>query len=187
MKNLAILLLVTAACSKTAEPAPAPPPSADKPAEKAASAPPQAKAPGELAWDAPPSFQTAPNTSGMRKATYMFAKVAGDDEDAEMSVMAASGGVDANVQRWSGQFGNAPPKTEPRSVNGLKVMVVEIKGTYNGGMMRGGATAKDKQMLLGAIVDMGDQQWFFKMTGPEKTVTAAKPDFDKLVSSLRTK
>ena len=187
MKKLALLLLVTAACSKTPEPAPAPPSSADKPAEKASAPATAAKAPGELAWDAPPSFQTAPNTSGMRKATYKFAKVAGDDEDAELSVMAASGGVDANIQRWSGQFGNAPPKADARTVGALKVTIVEIKGTYSGGMMRGGATPKDKQMLLGAIVDQGDQQWFFKMTGPEKTVTAAKPDFEKLVSSLHVK
>jgi hypothetical protein len=42
-------------------------------------------------------------------------------------------------------------------------------------------------MLLGAVVDSGDRQHFFKMVGGEKTVTAAKKDFDKFVASLRAK
>ena len=42
-------------------------------------------------------------------------------------------------------------------------------------------------MLLGAIVDAGERQHFFKMVGPEKTVTAAKKDFEKFVASLRGK
>jgi hypothetical protein len=49
------------------------------------------------------------------------------------------------------------------------------------------AAAKDNQMLLGAVVDAGDRQHFFKMVGGEKTVTAAKKDFDKLVASIRAK
>jgi len=47
--------------------------------------------------------------------------------------------------------------------------------------------AKDNQMLLGAVVDAGDRQHFFKMVGSEKTVTAAKKDFEKFVSSLKAK
>jgi hypothetical protein len=50
-----------------------------------------------------------------------------------------------------------------------------------------GTAAKDNQMLLGAVVDAGDKQHFFKMVGGEKTVTAARKDFDKFVSSFRAK
>ena len=39
--------------------------------------------------------------------------------------------------------------------------------------------------LLGAIVEVGGSLWFFKMTGPAKTVAAARPEFDKLVSSFK--
>jgi hypothetical protein len=191
-----------AACSKTPEPTPE-----QKPAETSAPTPtpaptpsPQASGttgtttaagPEDVAWDAPPAWTSVPNANTMRKATYKITKVAGDSDDAELTVSAASGGVEQNVKRWAGQFGNAEPKTEQRTVNGLKVTVVEIKGTFSGsgGPMMGGApsTPKEKQMLLGAIVDTGDRQHFFKMTGPEKTVSAARKDFDKLVSSLRAK
>lgn len=54
-------------------------------------------------------------------------------------------------------------------------------------MMGGPTTPKDHYMLLGAVVDGGDRQHFFKMTGPEKTVTAAKKDFDAFVASFRAK
>jgi hypothetical protein len=145
----------------------------------------------DLAWDAPSAWTSMPNPNTMRKATYKIPKVSGDAEDAELTVSAASGGVDANIKRWAGQFGNAEPKKEPRSVNGLKVTIVEIKGSYaSGGGMMGGPTSgqqKDKYMLLGAVVDAGERQHFFKMTGPEKTVTQARKDFDALVSSFRAK
>ena len=155
-----------------------PPPSA---------APSPAAATKDVTWSAPAKWTTMPSTSSMRKATYKIPRAGGDTEDGEISVIAASGGVDANVQRWAGQFGGAKPKTETRSPNGLKVTVVEIKGPYAGGMpgMGGAGGPKDHYMLLAAIVDQGDAQWFFKATGPEKTITAAKPDFDALVASFK--
>ena len=126
----------------------------------------------------------------MRKATYKIPRSAGDGEDAELTVSAAAGGVEPNIKRWAGQFGDAQPKLEERSPNGLKVTVVELRGTFAGGMgMMGGApsAAKEKYMLLGAVVDGGEHQQFFKMTGPEKTVSAAKKDFDAFVATFHWK
>jgi hypothetical protein len=151
---------------------------------------PAESSPGEIAWDAPASWESAPNPNAMRRATYKIPKAPGDKEDTELTVSLAGGGVEANVQRWAKQFGGAEAKTDPRKVNGLEVTVVEIKGTFTGGggMMAGDAeAAKPKQMLLGAIVDAGDTQHFFKMVGPQKTVAAARKDFDAMVRSFRAK
>ena len=143
----------------------------------------------DVAYDPPASWVSAPNPSTMRKATFKIPKAGGDAEDAELAISSASGGVDANIKRWEQQFGDSKAKTEPRTVNGLKITVVEIKGKIASGGMMGmpAAAAKDNQMLLGAVVDAGDQQHFFKMVGGEKTVTAAKKDFDKFVSTFRAK
>lgn len=193
MKRFLCLAFVLAACSKTPEPTPEAPkdpaPSTTTKSAQPSSAPASTgSALAEVAWDAPSAWQSMPNPNPMRKATYKIPHAPGDTEDAELTVSAAAGGVDANVKRWAGQFGSAEPKTEKKKVNGLDVTVVEIKGTFAGGGMMGAPSApKDKQMLLGAVVDAGDRQHFFKMTGPEKTVTAARPDFDKLVASLRSK
>ncbi len=175
-------------------PSPVPPPSGVAPhAGHGHAAAPSAAAnagPDDIGWEAPKTWQSVPNANTMRKATYKIPKVAGDAEDAELTVSAAAGGVDANIKRWSGQFGDADAKTEKRKPNGLDVTVVEIKGTFASGgmgMMGGPTTPKEKFMLLGAVVDGGDRQHFFKMTGPEKTVTSAKKDFDAFVASFRAK
>jgi hypothetical protein len=156
----------------------------------AATSPGAAAGPEDVTYDAPAAWTSVPNPSPMRKATFKIPKAGGDAEDAELAVSSAGGGLDANVKRWEGQFGpEAKAKTEQRTVNGLKVTMVEIKGKISGAGMMGmpSTAAKDNQMLLGAIVDGGDRQHFFKLVGGDKTVTAAKKDFDKLVASLRAK
>lgn len=190
-----VSLLALVACSKAEEPKPteksAPPSTVAAPTPAASATAVSAASEKEIAWDAPSAWTSAPNPNPMRKATYKIPKAAGDTEDAELTVSSAGGGVDRNVERWASQFGGAKPKTEARTVHDLKVTIVEIKGTFagGGGPMMGGAaaTSKEKQMLLGAVVDSGDTQHFFKMVGPEKTVTAARKDFEKLVSSLHAK
>ncbi|WP_437496826.1 hypothetical protein [Sorangium sp. So ce1099] len=201
---LPLVAALAAACSKTPEPtatsAPEPP-ATSKPAAPAQTAPVAPKAPAagqqaagaELAWDAPASFESAPNPNSMRKATYKIKRAAGDAEDAELSVSQAGGSVEANITRWVGQFSEKSddaPKRSELKVNDIKITVVEVKGTFAGSGMPGmpAASPKPNQALLGAIAETpSGELWFFKMTGPEKTVTAARADFDKFLNSLRVK
>jgi len=202
---IAALAAPAAACSKTPEPAPSPAPDRASPTGAApapmapttgAAAPARPKegaGPSEVAWDVPAGWATAPNPSSMRKATYKIKRADGDPEDGELSVSQAGGSLQANIDRWAGQFEQKPgaeSKRTERKVGDLKVTVVEVEGTFNAGMpgMPGGA-AKPGWALLGAIVELpgGASPWFFKLTGPQKTLAAAKGDFDKLVSSLRPK
>ena len=198
-----VLVACVLGCNKQPEPIPRDKPADQPPTSTSATAPsnphggtttgtgapaPAAAGPDEIGYDAPATWVSAPNPSPMRKATFKIPKAAGDAEDAELAVSAASGGVEPNVKRWEQQFGDAKAKTEARTVNGLKVTVVEIKGKFaSGGMMGQPAAPKADQMLLGAIVDTGDRQHFFKMTGPEKTVSASRKDFDKFVGTFRGK
>src|SRR5687767_6167407 len=107
-----ILVLSTAgACDKHPEPTSSAPPPTSRPAATAtaqssatAATPQPAAKPSDVAWDAPASWQKSDNPSAMRKATYKIPKVAGDPEDAELSVSTAGGTVEANVTRWEGQF-----------------------------------------------------------------------------------
>jgi hypothetical protein len=209
MKILACSLALIAcviACNKQPEPIPVDKP-ADPPAATTGAAPtgnahgggaapgtaaatgaPAAAGPEDIGYDAPAAWTSAPNPSPMRKATFKIPKAGGEADDAELAVSAASGGVEPNVKRWEQQFGDAKAKTEAKTVNGLKVTIVEIKGKFSsGGMMGQPAPPKDNQMLLGAIVDTGERQHFFKMTGGEKTVSAARKDFDKFVTTFRGK
>jgi hypothetical protein len=193
---VALAVLACTACDKTPEPAPTPPPPrvADtlvKPPRDGRPVPaPQPAGPAEVTWDAPAAWVKAENPSPMRKATYRVPHAAADTDDAELSVSSAGGTVELNVNRWAGQLGAKPEdvKREKKKVGGLDVTVVEIHGTYSGMGMPGAAPAAAKPgwALLGAIVGTSTPT-FFKMTGPDKTVAAARADFDKLVDSLRAK
>jgi len=191
---LAVVALLAAACSKAPEPdsgQPRPEPkSSDAPKPASPPKPAAPSGPTDVAWDAPAAWQKADNPSPMRKATYKIPRAAGDAEDGELSVSQAGGTVDANVQRWAGQFKDQNPalKRTERKVGELKVTIVEIHGTFAGSGMPGAPAGSPKEhyALLGAIVETVTPT-FFKLTGPEKTVNSAKADFDKFIDSLRAK
>jgi hypothetical protein len=191
---LACAPLLLGACEKTPEPTPSesPPRPAAAPQQSAPSTAAAPRGPTDVAYDVPEGWQKDEKPNPMRKATFRITRAAGDPEDAEMSVTQFGGTVDQNVKRWFGQFEGAKEDANSRrqqKVGDLDVTIVEIHGTFNGSGMPGAPAAgpKPSWALLGAVVETQGSLTFFKMTGPDKTVTAAKPAFDKLISSLRAK
>jgi hypothetical protein len=139
-----------------------------------------------LTFSAPARWQLVPNASTMRLATYRVPRAPGDSEDAELSITQAGGSVDANAERWIGQFDPAARKTAKRAtrkVGQLEVTTVEVHGTYSPGM-GGDASSGEGRALLGAIVDTPGMPHFFKLTGPVKTVQAARAEFEAMIASV---
>jgi hypothetical protein len=142
--------------------------------------------PSSLEWKAPARWQLVPNSNSMRLATYRIPHAPGDATDAELSITRAGGSPDANAQRWIGQFADDGTRTSKRStrkVGLLEVSIVEVQGSYSGGMGKEGAS-QTGWALLGAIVPTGATPYFLKLTGPAKSVLAARSEFDALVGSL---
>jgi hypothetical protein len=139
-----------------------------------------------LEWKAPARWQVVPNASTMRIATYRVPRASGDAVDAELSITQAGGSAEANAQRWIGQFdqtGQKPARQTTRKVGSLDVLVVEVQGTFSGGM-GGDGKAQAGWALLGAIVSTSGLPHFFKLTGPAKTVLAARGEFDAMLATL---
>lgn len=147
-------------------------------------------------WTAPARWTTGPEKP-MRAATYLIPAATGDAEGAECAVFAnIGGGVQANLDRWVGQFelpggGDAAEKakTSKQTINGLAVTTIDLLGTYKGGGVAMGQTSAPKTgyRLLGAIVEGQSgpgSEVFFKMTGPVKTMAAAEKEFQTLLKSL---
>jgi hypothetical protein len=202
VKRVVLLAILSAvACKKTPEPtgsqspflpevrssAVAPVPSA--PAPKATALPPV-----EITWVDPPEWKRSERPNPMRKATYVVPRAAGDAEDGEVGVFyfgpGQGGGIEANVDRWVKQFKDVPPdrvKREDRKANGLLTHLIEVEsGTFNANVMGHGAEKLKKDYaLLGAIVEAPSGAYFFKMTGPKKTVTGAKKAFNALIESVK--
>jgi hypothetical protein len=147
---------------------------------------------GGITWTLPESW-TPGQGSAMRVATYEVPGAQGA-EAGQCAVFhfgrGQGGGVDANVQRWAGQFKEKPtPKRERLAVAGVPVTRVDVAGTYlnpGGGMMQSQGE-KPGYRLLGAIVEAPEGNVFFKLTGPAATVAAAEAAFDGLLGSITTK
>jgi hypothetical protein len=148
-----------------------------------------------LTWSAPADWVVEAPDTRMRKAQYRVPGEAGDAECVVFYFGPGQGGdPSANAQRWARQFtladgspGTAGMKVDSRKVGGIDVLTVEVAGTYEGGFGMGSQQEAPKpgQMLLGAIAQGPDANWFFKLTGPEATVAGERAAFDELVGSLK--
>lgn len=98
----------------------------------------------------------------------------------------------ANARRWAGQFtgpdGQPLQEFASERVEGsaVPVIIVEVHGTYSGGMTGTMEPAESEPgaMLLGAIAEGPDAPWFFKMTGPEATVEGQRQAFVTFLRSM---
>jgi hypothetical protein len=139
-----------------------------------------------LEWKAPTRWELVANPSPMRLATYRIPRARGDVADAELSVTRAGGSAEANAERWIGQFDQAGQRMAQRStrpVGSSEVAMVEVEGTYSGAMSKDGSP-QPGWALLGAIVPMPGMPYFFKLTGPRRSVLAARSELGSLLDSL---
>ena len=133
-----------------------------------------------------------PSASPMRKATYKVPATAKDADDGELAVFyfrGEGGSTEANIQRWISQFSGAGPsdvKRSQRNVRGMNQTVVEVEGTYASGMPGAPATPKAHYRLLGAVVETPAGPYFFKLTGPAKTINAARDAYLAMLDSVRS-
>lgn len=146
-----------------------------------------------LHWTAPAGWTAAP-ARAMRAATYSIAAAPGDTAASECVVYffgaGQGGGVEANIDRWTGQF-TSPSGKPARAIvgkhtaHGIPMTTVDVAGAYSG---LGGPLATSKPVpgyrLLGAIVEGPGGSIFVKFTGPSKTIAANKAKYDLLLASF---
>lgn len=152
---------------------------------------------GSLTFTAPPVWQSRPAASAMRVAEFVVPRAPGDPEDGEVIVYffgGTGGSVDANVQRWIGQFRR--PEGAPAdggrttfNVGDLKVTTVDVSGTYVAEVRPGSTERHNKPnfRMRAAVVETPKGPYFVKFTGPANTVKAASAAFDGFIKSLRFK
>lgn len=146
-----------------------------------------------MTWSPPANWTVEPPSSAMRRAQYRVPASSGQG-DGECVVFYfgpnEGGDVQANVQRWAGQFPRednspAPVRSSEITVGAIPVTLVEIEGTFAGGMGSTVDEPKAGYMLLGAVAKGPDANWFFKCTGPKATMEAQRDEFDGMIKSLR--
>ena len=133
---------------------------------------------GTPQWTVPATWTTGA-ASSMRVASF---NVAGEGkQSAEIAVSAFPGDVGgtlANINRWRGQLGLGPIKSEDVAGITSPIEAGDIKGTVVN------IDAGAKRMLV-ATLPHGGNSWFFKMTGDAPLVEAQKAAFLEFVKSVK--
>ena len=143
-----------------------------------------------LVWIVPEGWIEEIPSSNMRRAQYRVPGRGGDGECVVFYFGPGQGGdTMSNAARWAGQFEqpDGRPSTEVMKTEKLEVAVpvlrVEVTGTYANMMIMD--EKRPGYMLLGAIAEGPDANWFFKFTGPEVTLLDGREGFDEMIRSLR--
>ena len=139
---------------------------------------------------APAGWGRKSASSTFVEAEYVLPRAEGDDNDGRLTISAAGGSIDANIDRWRGQFGGKPAKEaqEKLALEGLEATIVDFSGDFadQRGMMGPTVNRKDYRMLA-AIVPIGEQMQFIKAYGPQKTMEKHAAAFTEFVKSVRKK
>jgi len=140
-----------------------------------------------LRWTPPASWKSE-GARPMRAATYMV-----DGAECVVYFFGAGqgGSIEANVERWKGQFRQpdgkpVDVKAAKRTIHGMAVTTLNISGDYSGmgGPMAAEKSVKSGYRLLGAIVEGPGGNIFLKFTGPTKTIAANQKKFEQLLESF---
>lgn len=150
-----------------------------------------------LTWTVPADW-TVERQRQMRVATFSTPAAEGDTDEGEVAIFyfgpGEGGSVQANVERWFGQFDQPDGQPtrdvalrETTEVNNISVTIVRTTGTYNAaaGPMAPRQDIRHGYKLIGAIAEGPQGAVFFKFTGPEATVRKAEPQFMNMVQSIR--
>lgn len=139
----------------------------------------------QLSWTAPEGWKRGRDRQ-MRVVTYTVGE--NDSTECYVAVLAnMGGGVDANINRWAEQMGNAPLDAAglaglPRiTILGKPAPMCEFTGEYTD--MAG--TRFTGYTMLGAIGEADGTAVFVKMVGPQAVVQEQKTNFVAFCESLQ--
>jgi hypothetical protein len=148
-----------------------------------------------LSLEAPEGFQRVQPKSGMVETEFAIPSE-GDLPAGRMTVMGAGGSIEANIDRWCGQFAqpdgsDTKEKTTRKSfkVAGCETTIVDIPGTYldkPGGPFAGGPTVRrpDYRMLAAIIQTPESGNYFLKFYGPAATVEKHAAGFRTMIEGM---
>ena len=132
-------------------------------------------------------------SSSMRVAQFTYDHEDDNLKDIEVVFFAFggnAGGVQANMDRWIGQFEGTPEyKIEEKELGGKEISFIAATGTFmetmgGGGPFSGGEKkAMPDYTMLAAFIQGADQAVILKLTGPSDSVEAMKGAFEALATS----
>lgn len=132
----------------------------------------------------PPGWRQAELSPEQRGFVDARFEIADYDDDVRLTMSTTGGGIEANIQRWLGQFQQPPgsaPRQETLEVNGRDVTWVDVSGDYQG---MGGPVQSDWRMLAAAFHGQ-PRDFYVKLTGPATAIAELEAPFRALIESAR--
>ncbi len=150
---------------------------------------------GKLKLKAPATWIRKQPQTSIVEHEFAVPASKGDSVDGRLTVMAAGGGVEANIDRWYGQFTQPDgastrdrAKVKKLKVAGEDVHLIDISGTFKD--QRGPAAPaveRAKYRMLAAIIATQSGNYFIKFYGPERTVAENEKAFQAMIDGLEQK
>lgn len=145
---------------------------------------------------APEGWQRVQPKSNMVETEFSIPPVGEGQPAGRMTVMGAGGSVQANIDRWYGQFsqpdGSSTKEkatTKTMKVSGCTVTLVDIPGTYKdmpmGPFAPGKAVERPAYRMLAAIVETPSAgNHFLKFYGPAECLSKHADGFRGMIEGL---
>jgi hypothetical protein len=153
--------------------------------------------PGSLKFAAPKGWQAREASSSMRVAEFVLPGRDASAGGAELVIYyfgGSGGSVDANIQRWVGQMQQPDGRAsgdvavrDTRTINGLKVSLLDVSGTYVAEVRPGAAEKHNSPgfRMRTAVVETPRGPYYLKLVGPAPTVEAWNASFNEFLASLK--
>jgi hypothetical protein len=133
-------------------------------------------------WTIPSGWQSLP-PSQFLLAEFAITGANGAKADVNVAELSGDGGgLLANLNRWRGQLGlgavaesDLPRITQSLNLPGATATLVDLTGTDS--------TTGKPARLIGAIVPLNGQTWFYKLMGDAQLVSQQKDTFTKFIQS----
>jgi hypothetical protein len=143
---------------------------------------------GALTLTVPEGWERQPAQSSFLKAEFKLPGASGE-ADGRLTLSEAGGSIEANIERWKGQF-TSPlenSKQEQIDVGRFKVTLVDFTGEFND--QRGPyapAARRSGYRMISAIIPIEGQLHFIKSVGPKKTMEAHAEKIRAFLRSMKS-
>ncbi|MCA9014033.1 MAG: hypothetical protein KDA77_01765 [Planctomycetaceae bacterium] len=126
----------------------------------------------------------SPEQQGMISASFRIPQ-AGDG--VKLTLSSVGGGIDANLQRWKGQFQLPPgeaPLQETIRVDHVDAIWIDLRGTFDSGPAISSSVASGMRMI-GVAIPRSPRDFYLKLTGPREQLLKVETEFRDFVKSAR--
>jgi hypothetical protein len=131
-------------------------------------------------YDVPKGWEKDARPAGISVESFTVADASGK---ASVTVTLAGGDLEGTINRWRGQVGLPPLSGDELNrtirklpVAGSEAVLVDANNA---------ASTQPNNRILGAILPLQGQTWFFKMTGPSALLERHKAAFEDFVKSVK--